>query len=607
MVAQRTTSSASREMSTAVIAATKANSATKSREAVPSIEFSTEAAEARGRRPPPRGRARARSRRARRSRRATPPRGRPSRAAARRRAAAARRGRAGGGRAAPAGRAAGACGPASARRGAGRPGRRGRRRRRAPARRPSRAWSRRYIRNSVAIWSLRDRPARSRPPTSAPARSISPRSSAVCTSSSSVAGPEGAGRDVGGQLVQPRQHRGEVGVVEQARPRAAPGRARASPAMSYCASRQSKWVDLLRAASASAGPPAKRPPHRLSRRRACAGDGSRSGLRRSAVIGWSVAVRRPSRSVATFAAGGCAGGDDHDRVVARRWCRAPRPGPRGRWPRRGSWRRPAGCAARRGCAEGSAVTSSSSHTRRRRASRSPAVGRRAGGAVAALAGHGIHEGAPRADLDGAELDEVARQRGLGDLDAVVGEQVEQLGLRAHLGARRGSRRSAAGGPSWWRRSLIGSGPRLLLEQEGQQGLLGVQAVLGLVPDHRLRAVDDRRPRPRSRGRPAGSAGRSRPASASAMSDSRRPRTARTGSPRPGGRPSRLHAHRDPGVGGDDVDARRRPSAGSSVTSDRAALCSPRAPRPGPDRRGRLVAGRGADRARACPASAPPSR
>ena len=40
-VAQITTSSASREMSTAVIAQTNENSATKSRDAVPSIEFST--------------------------------------------------------------------------------------------------------------------------------------------------------------------------------------------------------------------------------------------------------------------------------------------------------------------------------------------------------------------------------------------------------------------------------------------------------------------------------------------------------------------------------------------------------------------------------------
>ena len=37
------------------------------------------------------------------------------------------------------------------------------------------------------------------------------------------------------------------------------------PAMSCGASRQSKWVDLDRAARASAGPPANRPPHRLHR------------------------------------------------------------------------------------------------------------------------------------------------------------------------------------------------------------------------------------------------------------------------------------------------------------------------------------------------------
>jgi hypothetical protein len=42
LVAHSTTSSAIREMSTATIAVTKANSAAKSREAVPSIEFSTD-------------------------------------------------------------------------------------------------------------------------------------------------------------------------------------------------------------------------------------------------------------------------------------------------------------------------------------------------------------------------------------------------------------------------------------------------------------------------------------------------------------------------------------------------------------------------------------
>ena len=41
-VAQSTTSSANRETSTAVIAQTKLNSAAKSRDAVPSMEFSTD-------------------------------------------------------------------------------------------------------------------------------------------------------------------------------------------------------------------------------------------------------------------------------------------------------------------------------------------------------------------------------------------------------------------------------------------------------------------------------------------------------------------------------------------------------------------------------------
>ena len=53
----------------------------------------------------------------------------------------------------------------------------------------TRAWSRRNTLNSVAIWSLRERPARSRPPTSGPTSSSSSRSRAPWTSSS-----EGSGR-----------------------------------------------------------------------------------------------------------------------------------------------------------------------------------------------------------------------------------------------------------------------------------------------------------------------------------------------------------------------------------------------------------------------------
>ncbi len=55
----------------------------------------------------------------------------------------------------------------------------------------------------------------------------------------------------------------------------------------------------------------------------------------------------------------------------------------------------------------------------------------------------------------------------------------------------------------------GRGDHGRLQQEGQQRLLGVQPVLGLVPDDRLRPVDDRRRRSPGRGRRAGSAARSR--------------------------------------------------------------------------------------------------
>ena len=53
-------------------------------------------------------------------------------------------------------------------------------------------------------------------------------------------------------------------------------------------------------------------------------------------------------------------------------------------------------------------------------------------AVTALPRHGVDEGAVGvAHLDRVELDEVAAQRGLGDADAVVAEEVGELGLGAH--------------------------------------------------------------------------------------------------------------------------------------------------------------------------------
>ena len=105
------TSSASRLTSTPIIAVTKANSATKSRAAVPSIELALEprnprsAATASGSRPrlePASAPSRTASRR-------RP--GRPSRGAAPRHGPGATRGPADGVRAAPAGRAGGGCGP----------------------------------------------------------------------------------------------------------------------------------------------------------------------------------------------------------------------------------------------------------------------------------------------------------------------------------------------------------------------------------------------------------------------------------------------------------------------------------------------------------------
>ena len=232
MVAQSTTSSASRETSTAVIAATNANSATKSRRggAVDGVLDRGGEAEVGGDRL--RVQAQRASRPAPPSRRARRRRGRPSRAAARRRAAAPTRGPAGGGRAAPAGRAAGGCDPAWRRRGGAPPGPTSASttsRTRPPT---TRACSRRYIRNRVATWSLRERPARSRPPTSAPARSMSPRSSAVWTSSSSSAGWKAPDSTSARSRSSPSSIAASVGVVEQPGARAGPGRGRASPAMS---------------------------------------------------------------------------------------------------------------------------------------------------------------------------------------------------------------------------------------------------------------------------------------------------------------------------------------------------------------------------------------
>ena len=111
---------------------------------------------------------------------------------------------------------------------------------------------------------------------------------------------------------------------------------------------------------------------------------------------------------------GVVAGDGADDVGQRR---------RGRAPRRGTARRRAGCAARRGW-----PTASRRHQQLggaagpagRRPRRRPA---RAAAWVAALGRHGVDRSPPpSADLDRAELVEVAGQRGLGDLQPVGGEQ-----------------------------------------------------------------------------------------------------------------------------------------------------------------------------------------
>ena len=97
-----------------------------------------------------------------------------------------------------------------------------------------------------------------------------------------------------------------------------------------------------------------------------------------------------------------------------------------------NWAAPGGVRRTTRLALASALTSSSAQRRASR-SRPAAVSRGADdGAVTALARHGVDQGAVgAAHLDRVELDEVAAQRGLGDVHAVVAEQVGELGLRPH--------------------------------------------------------------------------------------------------------------------------------------------------------------------------------
>ncbi len=119
--------------------------------------------------------------------------------------------------------------------------------------------SRRYIRTSVAIWSLRERPARSRPPSSAPSRSVRPRSKAPWTSSSVGSGPKAPDSTSVARPSIPARSPDSSSSVSSPAPLSARACAR-EPARSYSASLQSNCVDCDSANIASAGPPANRPP-----------------------------------------------------------------------------------------------------------------------------------------------------------------------------------------------------------------------------------------------------------------------------------------------------------------------------------------------------------
>ncbi len=124
----------------------------------------------------------------------------------------------------------------------------------------ARTASRNHMRNRVATWSLRERPARRRPPTSIPTLSIRPRSRAPWTSSSDSDGTN----DPDATSAANRSRPSSIASRSAPESRSARWSTRAwafDARMSYRASSQSKCVDLLSAAIASAGPPENRPPH----------------------------------------------------------------------------------------------------------------------------------------------------------------------------------------------------------------------------------------------------------------------------------------------------------------------------------------------------------
>ena len=226
--------------------------------------------------------------------------------------------------------------------------------------------------------------------------------------------------------------------------------------------------------------------------------------------------------------------------------------------------------------------------------RSSTVGRGTHGAVTALARHGIHEVLADPDALGADVDEVARQRRLGDLDAV---------------GRRGGRaaRSASAPAVDARISTI----------RCWRAARDVETVIGPPPSRCCSTSHDSSAfcacsrfsascQTSERGPSMTSASTSWPAvGGQAVQEDgvrRGPCHQRLGDPerleRARRRPcaasaSASMAHRDPGVGGDDVGARHR---GDRVVGDehRPALLGRDGLGPGDDVGARRVGCRGAD-------------
>jgi hypothetical protein len=273
-----------------------------------------------------------------------------------------------------------------------------------------------------------------------------PRSSAVCTSSSSGAGTNAPVWHVDEQLVQRPKHGREVTVGQQTQRDAAPARV---PATRQCR--------MPRASSRSACCGRVRRGRRPDRRRTDHPTGSlgRSFQRspRAAYRAFLVFMGAPDRITGARRFWSCDEVRRHVRptprpgraaAVARR-----RPAALGR--RRDQQNRvipgdgaqdtrrvrcdasivdarwlaaPGGVRNTTRLPDASAVTSNSSNNRRSRDG-TCSTARRGG------AGDGIHKAAASAHLDRAERFQIARERRLGDLDARVGEQREQLALRAH--------------------------------------------------------------------------------------------------------------------------------------------------------------------------------